>query len=177
MAATFDVEIDTGATPTMASLTNLRFNEADDNDQDTGNPCQIPGAGTDYSYWKHIYLRCTGGTFTQCDNFQYYSDGAAMDTGTLIKVSTNEVLNDSGYDQATGTDEMVANHTGVTSSADCNNYTSGGSKLAFSVVPGDDIIDTSGEETNYLVFQLEISSTASPGQMTSKTHTIQYDEI
>lgn len=179
MAATFDVEIDTGGTPTMASLTNLRFNEADDNDQDTGNPCQIPAAGTEYSYWKHIYLRCTGAPGTQCDNFKYYSDGSIMDTGTLIKVSTDSpsVDNDTEYDQADGTNEMVANHTGVTSSADVNGYTSGGSKLTLDLATGDSKIDAIGEETDYLVFQAEIQSTASPGQMTSKTHTIQYDEI
>ena len=177
MAAAFDVYIDTGATPTGASLTNLRFNVADDNDQDTGNPVPIPGAGTNYSYWKHIYLRCTTAPSVQCDNFKFYSDGAAMDTGTLIKVSTNEVDNDTEYDQADTASEMVANHTGVTTSADVNNYTSGGSQLSMTVVPGDNIIDAVSEETDYLVFQLEVGTTASPGQMTSKTMTIQYDEI
>lgn len=176
MAATFDVEIDTGATPTMGSLTNLRFNSADDNAQDTTDPIEILGS-TNYSYWKHIYLRCIGGTFTQCNNFKYYSDGAGYDTGITIKVSTNEVLNDSEYDQADGNNEMVANHTGVTASADVNGYTSGGSKLNLGVVPGDDKIDASGEETDYLVFQMEVANTASPGQVTSKTHYIQYDEI
>ena len=177
MAAVFDVYWDYGATPTGETLTNLRFNEADDNDQDTGNPCVIPGAGTEYSYWKHVYLRCTTAPSVQCNNFKFYSDGAAMDTGTLIKIATNTVANDTDYDQADGTDEMVANHTGVTASADVNNYTSGGTQLSIGVVPGDDIIDAISEETDYMVLQLEVSSTASPGQMTSKTLTVQYDEI
>jgi len=177
MAAAFDVYIDTGVGPSGATATNIRFNEADDNDQDTGNPCIIPGAGTEYSYWKHVYLQCTTGPSVQCDNFKFYSDGAAMDTGTLIKIATNEVLNDGEYDQADGTNEMVANHTGVTTSADVNNYTSGGSQLALTVVPGDNIIDAVSEETHYMVLQLEVASTASPGQMTSKTLTVQYDEI
>jgi len=107
MAAVFDVYWDYGATPTGETLTNLRFNEADDNDQDTGNPCVIPGAGTEYSYWKHVYLRCTTAPSVQCNNFKFYSDGAAMDTGTLIKIATNTVANDTDYDQADGTDEMV----------------------------------------------------------------------
>ncbi|MHA2065675.1 MAG: hypothetical protein ACXABY_14965, partial [Candidatus Thorarchaeota archaeon] len=146
MAAVFDVEVDFGVTPTMESLTNLRFNEADDNVQDTSDPCVIPGAGTEYSYWKHVYLRCTTQPSVQCDNFKFYSDGSAMDTGTLIKIATNAVDNDTDYDQAAGTDEMVANHTGVTTSADVNNYTSGGSQLSITVVPGDNIIDATTEE-------------------------------
>lgn len=177
MAAAFDVEIDTGATPTMASLTNLRFNVADDNDQDTGNPVPIPPSGTNYSYWKHIYLRCTTAPDTQCDNFKFYSDGVGYDAGCTIKVSTNVVDNDTDYDQADAATEMVANHTGVDSSASVNDYTSGGTKLDLTVVPGDSLIDAIGEETDYLVFQLEVTNSASPGAMTSKTMTIQYDEI
>lgn len=100
-----------------------------------------------------------------------------MDTGTLIKVSTNEVDNDGDYVQAASAIEMVANHTGVDASADVNSYTSGGSKLDLTVVPGDAKIDAIGEETDYLVFQLEVDDTASPGQMSSKTLTVQYDEI
>ena len=177
MAAIFDVKADFGVTPTEEVVTNLRFNEADDNVQDTSDPCVIPGAGTDYSYWKHIYLKCTTAPSVQCNNFKFYSDGAAMDTGTLIKVATNVVDNDTDYDQAAGTDEMVANHTGVDASADVNNYTSGGSQLSITVVPGDNIVDAIGEETDYIMLQLEVTSTASPGQMTSKTLTVQYDEI
>lgn len=181
MAAVFDVMIDYGGSDTAPGTaevaTNLRFNRADDNVQDTSEPIPIPGAGTIYSYWKHIYLKCTTGPVTSCNNFKYYSDGAGMDTGVLIKVGTNAVANDSDYNVADGADEMVANHSGVDASADVNGYTSGGSQLALGVVPGDDVIDDVDEETDYLVLQLNVSSTASAGNITSKTHTFQYDEI
>lgn len=183
MAAVFSVDMDVGGTDgtpggsPVQGITNLRFNVADDNAQDLTDPVPIPPSGTNYSYWKQLYLRCTTAPASQCNNFKFYSDGAAMDTGTLIKVSTNEVDNDADYNVADSADEMVANHSGVDTSADVNNYTSGGSQLSLTVVPADSIIDAIGEETDYLVFQLEVANTASPGQMTSKTLTIQYDEI
>jgi hypothetical protein len=176
MVATFDVEVDFGVTPTMESLTNLRFNSADDNVQDTSDPIEILGS-TNYSYWKHVYLRCTGGTFTQCNNFQYYQDGVGYDTGITIMVANDAMANSGDYDQADGNNEMVANHANVTGSTDIATYTSGGSKKSFGVVPGDSIIDAATEETDYLVFQMNVANTASPGQVTSKTHTVQYDEI
>jgi len=182
MAAVFSVDLDVGGsdgTPgaPIQTIANLRFNVADDNDQDTGNPIPIPSGADNYSYWKQVYLRCTTAPDTECNNFEFYSDGVAWDTGVDIMVATNEVTNDADYNIADGAVEMVANHTGVDASASINDYTSGGSQLALGVVPGDDIIDATSEETEYLVFQMDISNTAGPGQVTSKDLTVSYDEI
>lgn len=173
--AVFDVCVDLGATPTKMVVTNLRFNMVDDNDQDYNNPVIIPPSGTAYSYWKHLYLQCTTAPSIQCDNFEIYGDEAGYDTGVLIRVATNEVLNDSEYDQADGSGAMNGNHSYVSAIADMESYTAA-SPLALTVAPVDDIIDNTGEETNYVVLQLEVLNTASPGEVTEKTVTFVYDE-
>jgi len=51
---------------------NLRFKQGDDATIDTVNPIPIPAAGTNYSYWKHVYLKCTVAPATQIDNIQFW---------------------------------------------------------------------------------------------------------
>ena len=164
---------------------NIRFKTADDANIDTNNPIPVPTSGTKYSYWKHIYLKCTGAPSSQCDNFKFYTDGSGFGTGITLKVGdempTKNSGSSSGYEVATGTegdtgDEMVANHSGITSSTDAFTYTSASPK-SVSVSESGNIIDAVGETTNYLVFQLEVDSTASPGNLADETLTFQYDEI
>jgi hypothetical protein len=175
MAAVFDVCLDLGATPTKNVITNLRFNNADDNDQDYLNPIIIPPSGTAFSYWKHLYLQCTTAPSVKCDNFEAYSDETGYDTGVLIRVATNEILNDSEYDQADGSGQMNGNHTYVSAIADMETYTSA-SPLSLTVPYSPQSIQQVGEETNYLLLQMEILSTATPGEVTEKTITFSYDE-
>lgn len=164
---------------------NLRFKTADDATIDTNNPIPIPTAGTKYSYWKQIYLYCNAAPSTKVDNVKLYSDGGGFGTGIELKVGlqfpTKTAASDAGYEVATGTpgdtgDEMVAAHAGLSSSASIFGYTSG-SPLSVSIGEIGSLIDAQYETTNYVVMQMEVISTASPGDLTDETLTFQYDEV
>lgn len=194
MAAVMDVYFDFGGSdgaPGTEQDTdalgppNLRFKTADDATIDDNNPIPIPEAGTKYSFWKQIYLYCGTAPSTKVDNVKLYSDGGGFGTGITLKVGEQfpiktNALN-TGYEVATGTpgdtgDEMVAAHAGLTSSVDMFGKTVG-SPLAVTINEDGNLINAIGETTNYVCFQMEVISTASPGNLTDETLTFQYDEV
>jgi hypothetical protein len=194
MAAVMDVYFDFGGSdgsPGTEQDTdalgppNLRFKTADDATIDDNNPIPIPTAGTKYSYWKQIYLYCGTAPSTKVDNIKLYTDAGGFGTGITVKVGEQfpvktDVLN-TGYEVATGTpgdtgDEMVAAHAGLTSSVDVFTKTSG-SPLSVTINEAGGIIDAIGETSNYVCLQMEVITTASPGNLTDETFTFQYDEV
>ena len=200
MVATIKLYIDIGGsdnTPgssidTTALSPNLRFKTADDNTIDSNNPIPIPPSGTNYSFWKSLYLQCTVAPSTSVNNFRIYTDAAGFGTGitTYIgdeyPVRSNGVV--TGYDVATGTpgdtgDEMldVTNgHSELSAKTDLFSYTSGSpltiSDSAFILESGN-IIDAINETTAYFILQVAVGSTATPGTKTAETITILYDEV
>lgn len=194
MVAVMDVYFDFGGTdgsPGTEQDTDalgpprMRFKTNDNQLIDTNDPIPIPDAGTKYSYWKQIYLYCGTAPSTKVDNVKLYSDGGGLGTGITLKVGsqfpTKTNALDTGYEVATGTpgdtgDEMVAAHAGLSASVDMFTKTSG-SPLAVSISEAGSIIDSVGETTNYVVLQMEVLSTASPGDKADETLTFQYDEV
>ena len=185
MVAVFDVSWDYGGTDnspgtTSESVTNLRFNAEDTNDQDLASPIIIPGAGTEYSYWKQLYLECTTAPDTQVDNVKIYSDGTlGWGTGSTVKIGDELPVHNSGattgYDVANA-QEVMTNHTDITGSTDLFSFTSGSPKTV-SISEAGSIINAIGETSNYIVLQLEVASTASAGTKAAETITWQYDEV
>ena len=164
---------------------NIRFKTNDDATIDQVNPIPIPAAGTKYSYWKQLYLKCATAPSTKVDNVRFYTDGAGFGTGITVKVGdqlpAKTSISDAGYEIATGTpgdtgDEMVAAHAGLTTSSDVFTKTSG-SPLSVTIGEASSQIDAIGETTNYVVLQMEVGTTASPGDLAEETFTWQYDEI
>ena len=194
MVAVMDVYYDFGgtdATPATEQDTDalgpprIRFKTADDATIDDVNPIPIPAAGTKYSYWKQIYLYCGTAPGTKVDNVKLYSDGAGFGTGITLKVGdqfpVKTSISDAGYEVATGTpgdtgDEMVAAHAGLTTSSDMFAKTSG-APLSVTIGEASSQIDAIGESTNYVCLQMEVGTTASPGNLTDETLTFQYDEV
>ena len=172
MAATVQTWIYTGAGPSGAQATNVRFNLADDNDQDANNPCVRPAAGTNYSYWKSLRLYASVAPDTAINNVKIYSDGGAPWTGCMIYVGDETT---STYDQATGAgdsgDEMVANHSQETGKTDFFTYTSGATKSVSGSIGA-----ATGDISDYVVLQLDIGTTAVGGAQAAETATWQYDE-
>ena len=195
MAADLSVYFDFGgtdATPATEQDTdalgppNIRFKTADDATIDSNNPIPIPTAGTKYSYWKQVYLYCDTAPSTKVDNIKFYTDGGGFGTGITLKVGdefpTKNSGSDAGYEVATGTpgdtgDEMVAAHAGLTGSTDAFSFTSGSPLSGPSISEATSQIDAIGETTNYLALQMEVGTTASPGDLANETLTFQYDEI
>ena len=196
MVATVAVFIDTAGTNgnpstitnvTALSPVQLRFKTADNATIDNADPIPIPASGNVNSFWKSIYLECTvAGGFTQIDNVKFYTAGVAFGTGIVTNVGdempTHNSGSNSGYVLATGTigadgAEIVASYTGITAKTNAFSFTAGGTQKTVSISEAGNIINAVGESTNYLVFQMNVASSAGPGNQSNLTWTYQYDEI
>ena len=194
MAATMDVYFDFGGTDNTPETERdtdtlgppqIRFKTADDATIDTANPIPVPAAGTNYSYWKQIYLYCANADSNTIDNVKFYSDGTiGFGTGVTLMVGDEtpdkNSGSDAGYEVATGTpgttgNEMVAAHADLAGSTDAASLTSG-SPLTVSISETDNEINAASETTDYVILQVNVISTASAGLTASETLTFQYDE-
>ena len=193
MAAVFNVIFDFGGTDNTPGTEqnidglgppNVRFKTADDATIDLINPIPIPAAGTNYSYWKQVYLKCATAPDTQVDNIKFYTDGTGFGTGIVTNIGDElPVKNsgaDTGYDVATGTSgttgDIMTDHTDITAVTDVFSYTSGSPKT-ITISEASSVIDAINETTNYIVLQMAVGTTASPGDLANETFTFQYDEI
>ncbi len=194
-AATVEVYIDTGGTdntPGSSDTTEglgppmIRFKTADDKTIDSISPIPVPAAGTNYSYWKSIYLYCTINADSNIlDNFEFYSDGAiGFGTDVTLMVGdetpTKTSGSDAGYEVATGTpgttgNEMVAAHADLTGSTDAASLVTG-APLTVSCSEAGNVINAVGESTDYVLLQVNVITTASAGLTATETLTFRYDE-
>jgi len=161
---------------------NLRFKVADDATIDTNDPIPIPASGTGYSYWKQIYLYCDNPDGNSIDNLRFYSDGVnSFGTGVDLKVAeqfpTKTSISDAGYEVANEASEMSSAHSGVTSVVSVFDKSEGSPLSGPSIGESGGVIDAAGETSNYLVLQMTVADTASPGELpVDETLTIKYDE-
>ncbi len=189
MAAVFSVYLDFGGSDNSPGTSTdidalgppaLRFKQADNATIDSNNPMPIPGAGSEYSRWKQIYLYCDTAPSTQVDNVQFYTDGGGFGTGITTNAGDEFPVHNSGattgYD-VSDANEIMTNHTDITGVTDAFSFTSGSTLSGPSISEAGNIIDAIGETTNYLVLQMVVGTTASPGNLTDETFTFQYDEI
>jgi len=179
MAATVHVYAHTGAGPSDTNTDGLgpprvRLKTADDTTIDTNDPIPIPTAGTKYSYWKSLTLWCSTSPTGTINNIKLFTDGSGFGTGITTYVGDET---SSTYDQATGTpgdtgDEMVANHAQINSKTDVFTYVTGSPKD----VSGSINNPSTGRISDYVVLQMDVISTASPGDLTDEDFTFRYDE-
>jgi hypothetical protein len=186
-------------TSVLGPPSQVRFKTADDFNIDANDPIPIPAPGPpNFSFWKQLYLRIFGGTGTLVRNVKFFANNVAgfgVGINTLVGTNTpfpeNSSVTQSGYEVATGSvgvsgDDMNftinpgTGHSGVTTTADAFSFTS--------VAPLDMEINETGnipvtemqnigDRTRYLVFQMDVDSTAAPGALTPETWTFQYEEI
>jgi len=159
---------------------NVRFKYADNNTIDLNDPIPIPSAGTNRSRWKHMYIKATTAPDTQIDNLKIFTDGTGFGTGITIlagnETPANTLAADAGYDVSDVADEIMTNHVDITATTDFFTFTSGAPKTV-SISEAGAIIDAINEESNYVVIQMEVISTAAPGDLADETITFEYDEI
>jgi len=192
MVASFNTVIDTGgvdgtpgANTSIDALgpPNLRYKLADNATIDNANPLVIP-PGANHSYWKSIYLKCTGAPAVQVDNVRIYADGTNPGVGVTLYVGDQMPIKNSGssagYKVAVGAGdsgtEMVTGYTGITSKTSLYTYNSGATKSVTISEAGSKITGPN-QTTNYIVLQVEVANTAGPGVLTTKNYTWVYDEI
>ncbi len=122
----------------------------------------IPASGTEYSYVKHLALRCTVTPAALIDTLKLYGDGA-LPTGVQMFVRDNAYI-----DPTTQVD------TALTGWA--NNYAGYISTAALALAGSIANPSTGKINTNYAQMQMGIISTAVAGVMTAETMTFSYLE-
>jgi hypothetical protein len=145
---------------TEATITALMFRSNDSVATDKSNPITIPAVATAYSYEKWIRWMLTAAPDTQCTNFKFWGPNAAPGTGLTIFAGTT----DTGVTPVT-TDSAVA-----TTQQDTNYYES-----AHSLAVSGTLVNEN-DETDYVVLQLDVASTAGQGDMAQQTFYFSYDE-
>lgn len=157
-----------------------RFKYADNNTIDLNDPIPIPAAGTNRSRWKHMYIVATTAPDTQIDNLKIFTDATGFGTGITVVVGTetpaNTLLADGGYDVSDTQDELLTGHVDITASTDFFLATSGSPK-SVTISEAGAVIDAINEESNYVLIQMEVINTATPGDLVDETITWEYDEI
>jgi hypothetical protein len=180
MAATVHVYVHTGSGPSNTNTDslgppNIRLKTADDATIDDANPIPIPtGATPNRSFWKTITLWAETSPTGTINNIKFYTDGGGFGTGITTYVGDETSTT---YDQATGTvgttgDEMVASHSEITAKTDAFSYTSTVPKD----VSGSITTPSTGRISDYIVLQLDVASSSSPGNLSNETLVLRYDE-
>jgi len=170
--------------------TDVRFCTMDAFEPDSTNPCIVPNADTNYSYWKHLCLAIAG-SFTTINNVRFYTDGTipwtcGTDGGLFVGVrdsGDNGTPMGTNYELATGVvgtsgdyiDDSANGHAyykGQTAQpALASDYTSGASLLIDSTDHG------SAGKTKAVVLQVKIQTDATQGTQADENLTFLYDEI
>lgn len=166
MAATVSVQQAYGAGPSATAITNLRFNTDDTVNPGTTNPLVKPAAGTNYSYWKTVYLNADTTPTGTINNCKIYCDGTIAWTGCTVYIGSSGT-----YTQATGTPGTTGNNSTV-ATALLTNYTSGAAKSLTGTISN----PSTGKITDYVVMQVDLSTSAVAGTLAQETITFQYDE-
>lgn len=184
MAATIKIYRYTGASgsPTLTDITSTtnRASTGENPAETTSNPIPVPAdASTNYSYWVATRLYAVSGPATSITNIKWYTDGSnSMGTGVSLKAATA-----SAYQQAKGTtgssgSQLTSANYGTgwdfSGSAATNAfvYTSG-AQLS---VAGSTGTANSAFFGDFVLYQVEVVSSAAPGPTTAETLTWQYDE-
>lgn len=168
---------DDGSSPTGVATDKtsgtIRHKNADNATVDTNDPLVVPTTNREYSYEKYIRLEVTGGSFTQIDNIQAYSDGAnGFGTGVKLwyavhgdtfqpPVIPNETQDPPQHNSVAMTDFFTS---------------SSGSRIDLDATNSGPFT-TNGHIGDWLVTVMEVETTASQGTLTAETLTITYDEI
>ncbi len=185
----------TGAGPTLnpasGSLTTTRLNTADAVADGTANPTQIPGSGTNYSFWAVFRLVCSVAPTTGINHIQFYMDGSTnFATGIGLNYSTVSGTNGSAttnYTQASGTAgitglEMGANY-GHSITTPVNAFAAVSSSpynITGTFTTGVDTAadSASGTFADWVILQLTVGTTATTtGVVGPKTATFVWDEF
>lgn len=166
MAATVSVKQAYSSGPSATTITNLRFNTDDTVNPGTTNPMVKPAAGTNRSFWKTVYLNADTTPDNAINNVKFYCDGTIGWTGCTLYVGTTGT-----YTEAAGTAGTSGNDSSV-ATANIQNYTSGAPKS----VTGSISNPSTGKITDYVVMQVDVSTSAVAGTLAAETLTFQYDE-
>ena len=167
MAATVTIQQAYGAGPSKTEITNCRFNTDDTVNPGTVNPLVKPAAGTNRSYWKTVYLNADTTPSGTINNLLLYCDGTIGWTGCTLFVGASGT-----YTEATGTPGTTGNDSSL-ATVNFERYSAVASAKA---VTGTISNPSTGKISDYIVMQVDLSTSAVAGTLATETITIQYDE-
>lgn len=184
MAATIKIYRWTGATatPTYTDITSTtnRAATSDSASETTGNPIPVPSdSSTNYSYWVATRLYSVTGPATSITNIKWYSDGAnSMGTGVALKAATA-----SAYQRGIGTTGTSGSQLTSATYGTGWDFAGSAATSAFVYTSGAQLSVTGSTGTassaffgDFVLYQVEVISSAAPGPTTAETLTWQYDE-
>jgi hypothetical protein len=195
VAATVNIKRMTGSGPTInpasGSLAATRLNTADVVSDGTANPTQIPGSGTNYSFWCALRLVCAVAPATGINHLNFYMDGSTnFNTGEGLNISTAPGTNGqdtTNYTQASGTAGVTGivvssgNYPNSTTPANAFGYTSAAPlSINGTFTTGTDTAadNATGCFGDWMILQLTVGTTATvTGVVGPKTMTITWDEF
>lgn len=183
MVAVVIIERLTGAGPSRTDITsiNTRANAEDAHSTgDTTNPIEIPGAGTNYSFWVNTQLNATSAPDNLLDNIEWFTDGVnSYGTGignVVAQAALASYTLAPGTIGVTGTELTDTNYTGGT-------LTPATPTDSFAEVTGAPLIvagSTSGTGAfgDLVIYQVTVGTTATAGTKpaTPETITWRFDE-
>lgn len=166
-AATVSVKQANSTGPTATTITNLRFNTDDTVNPGTVNPLVKPSAGTNRSFSKTVYLNADTTPSGTINNVKIYCDGTIGWTGCILYIGAS-----ASYTQASGT----AGTTGDDSSVATTNIERYSAAASAKSITGTISNPSTGKITDYVVMQVDVSTSAVAGTLSAETLTFQYDE-
>ena len=171
MPATVVIKEWTGASPTVTTVTNVRYCTTDGQDTST-YPLVKPSSGTNYSYVKSVVPFASVAPTGGLSNLKFYTDGSSgFGTGVTVK---GIALAQGSYSAAAGTQGTSGTLSSAvyTSGTDLFTYTSG-SPLSLTGTLG----ATTGSGTFQLLqSQMALSTSVTAGTLTAETFSFAYDE-
>lgn len=167
MPATVSIkELNGSGAGSANTVTNVRFCTADSYNPGSSNTLLKPAAGTNRSYLKTTYLNADTSPTGVINNVKWYTDGTIGWTGCTLYAGTTDT-----YTEATGTPSVTGDDSAVATTA-ASTYTSA-SPLS---VTGSISNPSTGKITDYVILQLDISTSATTGTLSTETITWKYDE-
>ena len=154
-----------GGAGTATTITNLRHNTDDTINPGTTNPLVKPASGTNYGYWKTVYLNADTAPSGTINNIRFFSDGTIGWTGVTLYAGTT-----AGYVAATGTAGTTGDVSGV-ATTNIETYTS-----ASPLTVAGSITAATGVISAYVILQARVSTAAVAGTLATETTTFRYDE-
>jgi hypothetical protein len=172
MAATYNWAKTYGAAPGTRQDLGASGNLANFMDEDSNTAANYstnpitgsdnPNEGRSYEVWFQAHFT---GTFNKIDNLQFWmSTNFSPSTGLAVYWKGN---NQTSYVTPVKTDSAVATASVPTSDPGTANVSIGGSLSGY--------LDAAGY-SDYIVMQLDVASTAAPGDTSLAVFSIQYDE-
>lgn len=162
MAASLSLRVCTGtdAGTVSSAVTGIDLISADNAVNSAANRAANPvGRGTN-SYEKWMLLEIDVAPANDVSNFQVWGDGGALDTDIAIDVA-GEV--------AAGVTPVAT--TSVVATTDWTTVTAA-AKLQWDTT----VLTTIGQQTKFLVMQLQVGASAAVGSMTQEVANYSYDE-